>query len=479
MLVLGTGRPCSGAGPAAQKPTPPVQVPVEFGADPVTIDSIGMQMYLPLGSNIQTRFIRGGQSRSLVQSDDQRWVMYVENKVTDKNLTPKEILDGLIKLQQAPFQIQNPKDPNANARSAIEVLDRTDDLKIGGLKAARGYIGQSADPNFPVTGYTILQTDPKQYVLFQFATPLANFPTTRTIFEAITATARFPDRLEKNEERADLIQAGHDFLASLTPEELESVLDDKPVFVRVYRPSPTGSPSDADEVGYQKLSARKGQLGELNPEKPRTSWTVQEREYGFLVRMDARVLITDFVVDTRAIFFLSSDRKNEMWSIVIEEKGKDKLGRVRVNRTTQTLVREGEQLRVHTARPGEQPEEKAYQIMEDNYLSAVERYLLPRLIAARGASGGQDSYDLGFYNFDPQRSVVTLRQEKFQRTPEGGWLCTTTPSEGQPEWTSTYDADGHMVQRTVPGVMGVTAFEPTTRARLQKIWAKKNLPIDE
>jgi hypothetical protein len=205
---------------------------------------------------------------------------------------------------------------------------------------------------------------------------------------------------------------------------------------------------------------------------------VQDREFGFLVQMEARVLVSDVVVDTRAIFFLSSDRSSERWSIVIEEKAKDKLGRLRINRTKQTLARDGNQLRVLTTLPGSQPEEKAYEILEDHYLSAVERYLLPRLIAKRGGSGGPAGYDLAFYNFDPQRSVVTLRRERFDRTADGGWLCKTTPSEGQPEWTSIYDVEGNLVQRTVPSGTSVTTLEPTTRERLQKIWARKNLPIE-
>ena len=481
ILLLGAAEPglAQQAGGSKPTPPPPVQVPVDFGAEPVLIESIGMQMYLPVDATIQTRFIRGGQSRSLIQTADQRWVMYVENKVAEKDLSPRDILDGVIKIQQQPFQIRDPKNPRGAGRSAIEVLDRTDDLQIGGLEAARAYIGQPADSDYPVTGYTILRMDPGQYVVFQFTTPLPNFPSTRTIFEAITATAHFPDRAEKKEDRVEAVGAGAEFLASVTPEEMERALDETPMFMRVYRPSPTGSPSDSQEIGYQRLTVRKGQRGELDPDKPRTSWTVQEREYGFVVQMQARVLISDVVVDTRAIFYLSSDRKDEMWSIVIEEKGKDKVGRLRINRTKQTLARDGDELRVLTTLPGSQPEEKGYQILEDHYLSAVERYLLPRLVAQRAASGGPAQCDLAFYNFDPQRSVVTLRRERFDRTPEGGWLCLTTPSEGQPDWTTTYDAAGRLVQRTVPGATGVTILEPTTRERLQKIWAKKNLPIDD
>lgn len=485
-VLLGASSPHSLAqstfknpGPARKEGPPPVQVPVDFGSEPVVIDSIGMQMYLPLGSSIQTRFIRGGQSRSLIQSDDQRWVMYVENKVSEQDLAPSAILDALIQIQREPFQNLTIRDPETGKlRPAIEVMDRVDDLQIGGLSAARAYIGQPADPGFPVTGYTILRVDPGQYVVFQFTTPAPNLAQTRTIFEAITATARFPDHDVTKERRATAVEAGGAFLASLTTQEIESVLDDTPVFMRVYQASPTGSPSDALEIGYQRLTMRKGQIGELDPDKPRTQWSTQDREYGSVVQMDARVLLNDIVVDTRAIFFLSTDRENEMWSIVIEQKAKDQTGKLRINRTKQTLVRQGEELRVMTTLPGSTPEEKAYKILEDHYLSAVERYLLPRLVAKRGVSDPSEPLDLAFYNFDAQRSVVTLRYERFEKMPDGGWMSVTTPSEGQPEWTTTYDAEGHLIQRTVPGVSGATTLEPTTRERLQKIWAKKNLPIE-
>lgn len=459
----------------AEKPTGTVPPPIEFAAQPAVIESMGMEIYLPLHSTIQTRFVRGGQSRSIVQPTDLDtvWVMYIENKVSEKDLLPSEMLDGIVLLQQEQFVV---KDRRTDERlgSAIEVLSRTDNLEVNGLQAARVYLGQPKDPSFPVTGYTMIRKDPREYVVFQFSTPLANLEKTRPVFEAMTASAHFPNRVAHREDRIEAVQAGAEFLAAITPDELESLTDSEPLFMRVFRPSPTGKPGDAEEVGYQKLTFYKGQLGELDPGKARQYWTAPERDYGFIVHQEARVLLDGVVLDTRSMFYLSADREQEMWSILFEQKGPDELGRQQVRKTRQTLARNGSELRVQTVRPGAPPDEKIYEILDENYLSAVERYILPQLVASRYADDRDAVVDLGFYNFDTSRSVVTLRRERFEHSPDGGWVCTTIPSEGQPEWNSAYDKEGNLIQRTA----GASVFEPTTRERLRRIWAGKDLPID-
>jgi len=448
---------------------------IEFAAEPAVIHSMGMQLFLPLQSTIQTRFVQGGQSRSIVQPTDLDvvWVMYIENKVSEKDLSPAEMLDGVVLLQQEQFVIRDRR-TDERLQSAIEVIDRTDDLVINGIPAARVYLGQPKDPGYPVVGYTMLRRDPQEYVVFQFSTPLASFERTRPIFEAMTASAHFPNRVANREDRVEAVQAGSAFLSEITPEELESLTSSEPVFMRVFKPSPTGRPADAEEIGYQKLTFYKGQLGELDPKKSRQYWTAPEREFGFIVRQDARILLDGVVLDTRSMFYLSTDREREMWSILFEQKGPDELGRQQLRTTRQTLARDGSELRVQTIRPGSVPDEKAYEIIDEHYLSAVERYVLPQLVARRYADARDAVIDLGFYNFYTGRAVVTLRRERFEHTPEGGWLSTTTPSEGQPEWTSTYDQNGVLIQRTA----GTSVFAPTTRETLKRIWSGKRLPID-
>ncbi len=474
-LALTLGATDDAAAQAEQTPAT-TSAGIEFAAEPAVIESMGMQIYLPLRSTIQTRFVRGGQSRSIVQPTDTRvvWVMYIENKVSERDLHPAEMLDGIVLMQQEQFVIRDPRNPDRRRGSAVQVLDRTDDLEINGLQAARVYLGQPKDPDFPVTGYTMLRKEPNHYILFQFTTPPASLEQTRPIFEAMTASAHFPGSNEMREDRVEAITSGAAFLSGVTPEELEALTDDEPLFMRVFRPSSTGRPGDAEEVGYQKLTFTTGSLGELEPDKPRSRWTANEREQGFIVRQDARVVISGVVVDTRAMFYLSTDRETEMWSILIEQKSGGDAGPLRVSKTRQTLARLGPELRVRTTRPGAPPDEKVYEILEEHYISAVERYALPRLVARRHADDPDADVDLAFYNFDTGRSVVTLRRERFVATPDGGWLATTIPSEGQPEWVSTYDEAGRLIQRTA----GATVFEPITRARLQRIWSGKDLPIE-
>ena len=474
-LILAAASPPAPAQRAETPPTTPPVPPIEFAAEPAMIDSMGMQLYLPLHSTIQTRFVQGGQSRSIVQPTDREvvWVMYIENKVSEKDLPPAEMLDGFILLQQEQFVIRDPRTGERRG-SAIEVIDRTDDLVINGLPAARVYLGQPKDPNFPVTGYTLLRKDPQEYVVFQFSTPLASFDSTRSTFEAITASAHFPSRVVDREDRVEALRAGAALLSGITPDELEALTSETPIFMRVFRPSPTGRPGDAEEIGYQKLTFYKGQLGELDPGKSRQSWTAAEREFGFIVKQEARLVLQGGVLDSRAMFYLSTDRDREMWSILYEEKGEDTVGRQRVRKTRQTLARDGTELRVQITRPGSPPEDQVYEILEEHYLSAVERYALPEIVARRYAGDRDASIDLGFYNFDTSRSVVTLRRERFEHAPDGGWVSTTTPTEGQPQWTSSYDKNGKLIQRTA----GASVFEPTTRERLRRIWSGKELRVE-
>jgi hypothetical protein len=197
---------------------------------------------------------------------------------------------------------------------------------------------------------------------------------------------------------------------------------------------------------------------------------VDERETGYLVRVDARMLQDQWVFDSRAMFFLSLDRQRESWAILVEQKTGGT-----VSKSTQTLVRTGTRLTVRTERPGLPPEAKDYDLPEGQYLSAVERYMLPKLVAGKIDSNAPALLDMAFYCFDTTRSTVSLRRETFDRAAQGHWVCETIPAEGQPSWTSTYTTDGVLLSRLIPPLQ---VMEPTTPERIRALWKDKKLPID-
>lgn len=460
--------PAPPAEPGPAGPAAAVGV-VELANQPSTIDAIGLTLHLPVSSTAQTTTVGGGRSRTVITPDNSGYVLQIFNSVTtDKELTAQAALDAIIQQRQRAARAHNVDDPGV--RSAIEAFDRDDELIINGMPASRVYLRHAHLPDFPNSGYTVFRTAPGQFVIFQVDCPAANFEQVRTIFETVIAAASFKDPKLINADRAAAVRAGKAFLAQLNAAVIEAALPDDPVFFRVYAPAASGDPDEAREIGWQRLEIRTGQRGELDPDRPREDWLLAEREQGFIVRIEARMLHQDAVFDSRAICFLSRDRTEEAWSIVMEHS----VGGT-VQRSSQTLARKGSKLSVTTDLPGEGPTQRSFQLIDDHYLSGVERYLLPRLVAHLNRDEPAAFYDLGYYAYDPARQAVSLRRDLFEKTPGGGWKVTTEPVESAAEWTSTHDDDGALVQRILSPIR---VMQRTTPSRILALWQDKGLPTD-
>lgn len=454
----------------APRANPSSPVPIELSQTPTELRAIGLSLFLPLDTNIRTEFIAGGQSKTVIQPMDSTWVLQVFNSISrDKNLTPSAALDAIIDQRKADFTAHR---ADGRTRSLIEDFDRIDDLQFSEKEAARAYLRHSQDRAYPVTGYTIVRTEPGEFVIFQLDTPTDALPRTRVMYETIIASARWSQRKDTDESRRFAARSAIRFMQTVTTEDIEAVLSDAPVHLRVYRPRPGGHQSDAEEIGYQIVEVRRGQAGEVDPRRPRTSWSPADREWGFLATINARTLMPDAVVDSRAIAFLSRDRKNENWNIVMELKSGST-----VQQSELILIRRGLRLTAQTIIPGEAPIVREDQLPDGEqgqFLSFVERLLLPRLIAHKHTGDSPAFYDLAYYNFDPRRGGVTLRQETFERQSAGGWTGTTIPFEGHNPWNTTYDTSGEIIERTISPV---EVMQRVTQERLQRLWRDKQLPI--
>lgn len=452
------------------RPDAPAPIPIELSQTPTELRAIGLTLFLPVDTNIRTEFIAGGQSKTVIQPMDSTWVVQVFNSISrDKNLTPSAALDAIVEQRKSEFVVRRGE---TQTRSLIEDFDRIDDLQFSGKQAARAYLRHSQDPSYPVTGYTIVRTEPGEFVIFQIDAPTDALPRTRVMYETIVATARWTERREADESRRFAARSAIRFMQTVTAEDIEAVLMDSPVHLRVYRPRPGGHQSDAEEIGYQIVEVRRGQAGEVDPRRARTSWGPAEREWGYLATINARTLMPDSVVDSRAIAFLSRDRQNESWRIVMEMR----TGSV-MQKSELILIRRGLRLTSQTILPGEAPIVREDMLPDGEqglYLSFVERLLLPRLVAHKHQNDSPAFYDLAYYNFDPRRGGVTLRQETFERQSGGGWTGTTIPFEGHNPWNTTYDDSGEIIERTISPV---EVMQRVTQERLNRLWRDKQLPI--
>lgn len=480
--------------PRAHAQTTPTHTdlePVVLAAEPVALGNLGLTLYIPEGASVQTEEIPGGVVKMIVQPEDGTWVLQVYNsKSKNKQLTPAQALDAIIRqvVEAGPVSI-DVRDGERYVRR--EAVDRMDDLRIltaegePGPRAARAYIVDRRDiiteSGFPPTGYTVMELAPGEFVTLQLDCLPEHFERARQVYETVIATAVAADPDKQARERSLELTTGQAFLESITRDDLDQMMEDKdapPRWFRIYEPATSGSPSDAKEIGYQRLEVRLGQLGELDTTKPKHEWTRDERTYGYLVILEARTLGTPTAsapkgevidhTDVGARFFLSRDRDDEYWTIALDLRAEGNRYRV-----TQTLIREGDRITVYTLRGNEPREAAEYKVAPEHYLSAVERVLLPRLVADRAKDDAGAAFNLGFYTYDSTRSSVAYRSEHFERRPGGGWQQTTVPFKGSVPWTSTLDREGRLINQALPPNRTIERIE---LRELHELWKSKGLP---
>lgn len=438
----------------------------------VSFQNLGLSIHLPEDSLIQSTSMEGMRSSIVVRPPEgaANWVIQLHNSLSsDPDLSPTTVIDDIIQ-QWRRTRLAKDACTGDEVGSYVRVFGRMDDLVIGDAPARRVYLDVPSEPAVPVTGFTVIQTGPSRFVIAQLDSPRQAFDGgARHLYETVVASARFVDQSAAASDRAALVLAGDAFIQSTNAEDLEACLAEAPEYFRVYRPSPTGVASDAEEVAWQRIQLRLGQLGELSPEKSKDGWGSDEREFGYLARVDARSFVQGSILDSEGIFYLSRDRLRERWSIRnVVSKGESR------QFLTLTAVRRDRRMTILTEQSGQAPRQLDYDLPEQGYLSKVELYVLPRLIARREAA-----LALGFYVYDPALGKLTLRREIFSRTEgptsdpaSGGWRQETFYSEDAlSPAVALLDPVGRILRQD----MGEGKIsEPIEQARLQQIWKDLN-----
>lgn len=476
----GTRGPGAKPRPTPADQTPPSQSPpgttpepgspgVLFEGEPYAIEDLGLVLYLPIGSTINRSFIPGGHQAFLIEPDDGSWTLQVfVERTLSLDLTPPRYLDNAIKQKQMQRQEQYLQVSSTRPRPYSEI-DRTDTLKISGLTGSRAYLEVPGNESTPIIGLAAFQLDQREFLAFQFDALPANFPEVRSIFETIVAASRYeaPDPT-RNAERAAMLAAGERFLDSLTPQDLEAALPQAPVILRVYEPSKTGSDADAREVGYQRVNIRTGQLGETTSQ-PRHTWNATERQFGFIATLEGRFLDGDNVIDVNATIYLSRDRSQETWTLITTVTGPNReTGKIESHSNNQTILRHGNRLTSQISVPAAPPAIKDWVIPDRGYITGVETYLLPRLVA-----NADLRVPFAFYHFHTTRDRISFRTDSFSRTPTG-WTRRETRSELEEPHISNYKENGELIRTTLPNGSVIEPIEPE---RLVRIWKSRDLPI--
>ncbi len=458
--------------------------PITFNTEPLTIESIGLTMLVPEGAEVVADSMAGNTAATF-QAKDQSWVIKVQTpRTARKDLSLAKLVDEAVQQLLDAHRVLE-VDPTKNVakeapKAAAVVLSRDpapgqkltirnegNDLPIERCYVELPPMLQKQDP--VVRGFTAARIGQDQFITFELFTTKSKFERARTIYELTVGGAKFADTVKAREARAAMVTAGVKFFDTVTRDDIQSIVSAQPErFERLYKPSKTGKRMDDVEVGYRRVRTSTGREAGASRE-------------GWIVRIDARFLQNESVVDSQSIFHMAYDRQEENWSVLMTIRSggmapKDKDGKRKALATDQTHSETGarykDKMQVLVSSPGEQPKTIQPQIMGEGYISRVESYLLPQLLVRKGVP-----LEYGFYAYQSQAERITLRKDSLERPKSDSlpWKLTTRLAEGMPETTSYYQPDGTLTKGDA-GTGIVSEIIPLTE--LIDLWKKKGLPMD-
>lgn len=482
----------SGAPPKAR---PAVAAPVTLSEQPFRIESLGLTIFVPEGSEARADQVGTITSGTILPSRGDWRISIQAPRAANEQTTAAQLVDGYVlellrsvsderqQLTREEFDrmVQEVQRTGA-AKPARDGLKTTHsrgtllareplpgaqlEIEAEGKNMAveRAYVRlpQPFNKKDVVRGITAARLSPTQFIVFELTTPIDEYDFARRTFEICVATARFEDPSLINTRRATAVAMGMKLLEQWPRESLVSLVRSQPErWERIYVPSPSGRSVDDREVGYRRVMVEVGPRSAVGGGGP-----VADTRDGLIVRIQARILEGDAVIDSVSAFFVSQDRKEEIWSVkMTSRRGGDTMT------VNETGARADDQMTVRIDGQGITPTTVKPQIAGEGYVSRVESFLLPLLLVRKGIAG-----EYGFYVYQSQAQRIQLRRDVLDRDPdrEGVWKLATRLSEDQPDQVSWYKDSGELIRSDLPAGR---VSEPTTPADLLALWKTKGLPV--
>jgi hypothetical protein len=315
-------------------------------------------------------------------------------------------------------------------------------------------------------GLTVIQTAPGHFITFELLTTEAEFDRSKAIYQTTVAAAIIEDPEILAISRAGALTAGLRLFENLGTDALKQIVAANPErWERLYRPSPTGSSGDEIEVAYRRVRLALGNRSAVSSDR-----SGSDREEGVVVRMDARLIDGNSIIDSKSVYFMSFDREDESWSVsnAIRTAGSD--ARPPVYR--ETGGRTGKSMMVRVEGTGTAPTTTKPSLGDEGYLSQVETVLLPQLLIRHAVPA-----EFGFYSYQSAASTVRLRRDTLDQPADqpDQWRISTRLSEDKPPMVAFYTDKGRHLRTEMPDG---SFWEPTTIEELARLWKSKGLPLD-
>lgn len=516
----------TGTTPAQNAPTRPAApskskasaTPVsDFSDQVVKIEDVGLTVALPAGCAVEKLTVKL-QSATQIVAEDQSWSVLIRvSRVSNPNLDVHGVNDEVAKSLLASVGIiAHQKDgtskvtgneadssgakevrvmqpaPNGRPESKIThtrggILERVPEdqtkpifLQYGCTKFPmdRVYVAMSQGNDKPqaVKGVTVVQTAQQQFVVFELTTTDKEFDRIKPVYETMVASSRFAETGDLNAARGIAVEAGIKLLKGLTDDDYREVLSKPERWIRMYRPAPTNAVTDADEVGYTRIRAFVGQRGLLDESRPKAQWNLADREEGYLVQIDSRVMVAGQMYDSKATYFMNPSRESEAWTARSAGRSlpapNTPAKKEAPALATEIGARVGRNLTVTSSATGRGEEVTQPEIKSDGYVSRVDAMLLPQFMLR-----SKSAAEYAFYTWQNGASKIQLRRDTLTPPPEPGgiWKLVTRVGDAERVQTSLYTDAGDLVRTEMPdGII----YEPTTKERLADLWKSKGLPMN-
>ena len=342
--------------------------------------------------------------------------------------------------------------------SAVAMKHRR--LRVDGREAALVYflINDGKRPAW-VFGQGFLMLDPQTVAVLNLDVDEPLFEDARAVFEGVFASISFADAKTMEQRRAQWLDQGRAWLATIKPPAVEATLTPERWF-RILE-------KDLD-VGYMRVRMRRDQ--EMN-------------QKGFRVDVQVRTVQGENAVDTLSNYFLADTMVDEYWSIrstlrPLQEHDHPRppaaAPQARVERDApapaapplmswaETGVRSSTEVSVSRQSPaGVKQFRWGQQQMPPVYLPMV----LQEVAGAMLPRDKEATY--GFYAYDPQRQKIALRTLRVVPRGDGGYDVLERPALDVPEQRAVYDRYGRLISQEIGDGR---VLLPGTPQQVQTIW---------
>lgn len=461
---------------------------VVMAEEPLVLDAVGLEVQIPEGAS-GFRADRGdiptlevspmlGHWYLLIQAPRQQGIASQARVGGDRPVD--ELTDRILESLKASYRVDQTGTEAIESRA--RVLLREKGLVVAGRPASRFYVSfpdavrrGAQDDKKPeevererIRMYTLVDAGSGQMVSFDLMCDPADHDEARLAYLAVLASAQFSGNTQVAAARAVAIETTEALLAALSAADYRRAIgqvNDR--WDRLSLPAGTGLTMDDAERGYRWIRAWEGRRGEINPERSEASWTEEDRQEGYLVRMDGRMIEKSLagtwtLIDTRIICFMTPDREHEAWTATTTFRVGDQKPVV----NTEYGIRDGENMTI--ARRGSTSNTLQPAVPPRGYLNQVEFYLLPQLLVGHAAEA-----NYGVYAFASGDTNVRYRQFQLEASQgQAAWRLSTELGE-QARSISLFDAQGEFLGSDRGDD---SRWTPTTREDLLALWQRKGLP---